>query len=600
MADIYSQSPSQYTPRPSGYSHLGTSSSVYPSPIAPPASAAHSSSGGSHGHSAPPPRNPKPPQKTQSTFLTKLYALLEKSENHHMIRWDPAGDHIIVERPEQLALHVLPSVYRQSRFASFSRQLNIYGFMRKVNLRNVDPAIDDPDASTWSHPTLNRHSPPEVVANFKRRVPPRLPKPRKRQEPEMQQIPPPRSAIGMGPVPLSVPSSLGSPGSKGRSRGFSAPGSFTPLSQGGAAGWGQSYPRNALPPLTVPSDPPMTHSSMYGLHPLSPAEEHSQSTAGFSPASYGSAGMQYGYTDSNSWGMSPSSAGSSSQQGTGSLSSLLNPSGNQYSRGSLQTSYPSPFSSVPLQNNHSASSLSPDSRPTTGYSVSSMSSLPYDTESTSTSMSHDYSRPGSGHHRPMSPSRPHSSHKSSLGGGLGGGISSGYSSSNTSYGIGVSGSAVRRQRRHSQAMSPYPNSPAAHGMHHSQRPSSSPQPAPLTPGAGDHHASQAHGGISRIRSMVQLPAVDTTPQTSAYTFSPGGDFAYSAGGASNGQGSPPLHASQGTGHLSSVDAMDWNRSVRPSTSASSLSAASHASSSQANTPPIDNGYAGEDINRCEC
>jgi hypothetical protein len=82
-----------------------------------------------------------------------------------MIRWDAAGEQIIVERPEQLALHVLPSIYRQSRFASFSRQLNvsvsnrgltvahcvlqIYGFMRKVNLRNVDPAIDDPDASTW-------------------------------------------------------------------------------------------------------------------------------------------------------------------------------------------------------------------------------------------------------------------------------------------------------------------------------------------------------------------------------------------------------------------------------------------------------------------
>lgn len=121
------------------------------------------------------------------------YRLLEKPENQHMIRWDANGDHIIVERPEQLALHVLPSVYRQSRFASFSRQLNvgitvhfethivnifllilsffvflyflgpyllppcfhifasaqIYGFMRKVNLRNVDPAIDDPDASTW-------------------------------------------------------------------------------------------------------------------------------------------------------------------------------------------------------------------------------------------------------------------------------------------------------------------------------------------------------------------------------------------------------------------------------------------------------------------
>ena len=42
-----------------------------------------------------------------------------------MIRWDPAGEHIIVERPEQLALHVLPSIYRQSHFASFPRQLNV-------------------------------------------------------------------------------------------------------------------------------------------------------------------------------------------------------------------------------------------------------------------------------------------------------------------------------------------------------------------------------------------------------------------------------------------------------------------------------------------
>lgn len=42
-----------------------------------------------------------------------------------MIRWDPNGEQIIVERPEQLALHVLPSIYRQSRFASFSRQLNV-------------------------------------------------------------------------------------------------------------------------------------------------------------------------------------------------------------------------------------------------------------------------------------------------------------------------------------------------------------------------------------------------------------------------------------------------------------------------------------------
>ena len=60
-----------------------------------------------------------------SLLLLILQSLLERPENHHMIRWDPAGEHIIVERPEQLALHVLPSIYRQSRFASFSRQLNV-------------------------------------------------------------------------------------------------------------------------------------------------------------------------------------------------------------------------------------------------------------------------------------------------------------------------------------------------------------------------------------------------------------------------------------------------------------------------------------------
>ena len=41
-----------------------------------------------------------------------------------MIRWDPVGEHIIVECLEQLALHVL-SVHHQLRFASFSRQLNV-------------------------------------------------------------------------------------------------------------------------------------------------------------------------------------------------------------------------------------------------------------------------------------------------------------------------------------------------------------------------------------------------------------------------------------------------------------------------------------------
>ncbi|KAF5369887.1 hypothetical protein D9758_001217 [Tetrapyrgos nigripes] len=475
-------------------------------------------------------KSPKSESKPQATFLTKLYALLERPENHHMIRWDPQGEHIIVERPEQLALHVLPSIYRQSRFASFSRQLNIYGFMRKVNLRNVDPAIDDPDASTWSHPTLNRHSPPDVVANFKRRVPPRVPKQRKREQ-EQQLIPPPRSAIGVGPVSLSgPPSSLPPkiPGHVGRARGFSAPGSFSPQS-----GWGTpSYPRSSIPPLNVPSEP--SHHMSYSHAPISPSDESTSSSySGY-----------HSYDSNSQWTSAPSSH-------NGSLSSLLNPSSNHhhdvYSHSSRPTptintavhsttSYNSPFSSMPLD--HSASSLSPEthSRPATGYSMQ------YD----------DYgSRPNSSH-RLSPPPRPGSAHKSSP-----------YHNSGSLR--------IGRPRRHSQAMSPYP-SPYDSGSSGSsltehQRPSTSPQP--------EHPMS--HSSIPRARSMAQID----------YSYQP--DFAYSPLPSVPSISSIP--SSSSISSLSSMHPHDYRGSSsthgRPSTSTSSMSAASHTSSSQANTPPLD-------------
>jgi hypothetical protein len=381
-------------------------------------------------------------------------------------------------------------------------------------------------------------------------------------------IPPPRSAIGMGPVPLTVPSSVGPSGHKlgavGRARGFSAPGSFTPLSQGGAAGWGTSYPRSALPPLTVPSDTPhLSHGNMYNhsphtLHPITPTDD-SPTSAGFnSMSAYPSShrdmmvsSSQYpSYQDQANWSFSPTSNGSSSSH-NGSLSSLLNPSSSGYNRPTptINTSYASPFSSMPMQAEHSASSMSPDSRPNTGYSMSSVSSLPYQDDH----LHQDYSRPNSSHHRPISPARPHSSSRLNYP-GAGGSLS------------------VRRARRHSQAMSPYPN-PYDHPE--DQRPSTSPQPV------DDHQSS----GIPRVRSMIQLPSVDP------YSFNPSqADFAYSAG---------PVGPTVGMDSMN--DGHGWNnRHIRPSTSTSSISAASHTSSTQAATPPIQENYHGDtDISRCK-
>ena len=446
--------------------------------------------------------------------------------------------------------------------------------MRKVNLRNVDPAIDDPDASTWckypsfsslvllilspAHPTLNRHSPPEVVANFKRRVPPRLPKPRKRDIHDQQPIPPPRSAIPMGSISLTSPTAashikMASPSIHGRARGLSAPGPFTPLNHPGANSWGNTgYPRSALPPLTVPSDPPhISHPASYhSSHLNTPIDE--SPTSGPFTMPYSSASREiivssphYSYPEQNHWGSYSANSGNSSSHG-GSLSSLLNPSGSGYSRPTptINTSYGSPFSSMPMHDQNS--SVSPDSRPATGYSISPMSSMPYPEDL------HDYSRPNSSHHRPSSPVRPQSSKSAFPTGSL----------------------SVRRDRRHSHAMSPYPN-PYDHS---DQRPSASPQPT-------DEHQSS---GLPRVRSMMQFPSA---PDTYGFT-PPQAEFAYSAlPGAVN--------------HANNVESMNdshgWaHRNVRPSTSTSSISAASHTSSSQANTPPVSDNYNGEtDISRCE-
>lgn len=372
-------------------------------------------------------------------------------------------------------------------------------------------------------------------------------------------IPAPRSAIGMGmPVPPAMSQHHKSNSGGMRARGFSAPGSFTPLNQGGAAGWGGSYPgRSALPPLTVPSEPSHLSHAIYHQqtqqHPITPTEESPTSPAYPYSREMMASSSQYPYSDQQNWQFSQPTNGASSNH-SGSLSSLLNPSSSAYASRpapTISTTYSnSPFAAMAMHN-HSASSLSPDSRPTTGYSMSSVSSLPYE----DSHLGHqDYgSRPNSSHHRMHSPSRP--------------------SSSKSSY-QHPSSLSVRRNRRHSQALSPYPH-PYEHAQqHHHQRPSSSPNPNE------EHHA-----GVSRVRSMIQLPTVDP------YSFNPGhAEFAYSVGPGAvptatvemeNGWHHPPAPGSRGG---------------RPSTSTSSISAASH--SSQTNTP--DHYTGGDtDINRCE-
>ncbi|CAB9516690.1 Heat stress transcription factor [Seminavis robusta] len=70
---------------------------------------------------------------TDQSFPVKLHQLLSGSEEDgfaHIVSWQPHGRSFIVKKHADFVEKVLPCCFRQTRFASFQRQLNLYGFRR--------------------------------------------------------------------------------------------------------------------------------------------------------------------------------------------------------------------------------------------------------------------------------------------------------------------------------------------------------------------------------------------------------------------------------------------------------------------------------------
>lgn len=66
-------------------------------------------------------------------FPWKLHEMLEdaaKENNESIVSWCPHGRSFIVHKPKIFVEKVMPTYFNQSKFASFQRQLNLYGFHR--------------------------------------------------------------------------------------------------------------------------------------------------------------------------------------------------------------------------------------------------------------------------------------------------------------------------------------------------------------------------------------------------------------------------------------------------------------------------------------
>lgn len=63
-----------------------------------------------------------------------LSSFLDESRNTDLIRWSDNGDSFIVLDEDEFAKTLIPELFKHNNYASFVRQLNMYGFHKKVGL----------------------------------------------------------------------------------------------------------------------------------------------------------------------------------------------------------------------------------------------------------------------------------------------------------------------------------------------------------------------------------------------------------------------------------------------------------------------------------
>ncbi|KAI9894912.1 MAG: stress-responsive transcription factor hsf1 [Vezdaea aestivalis] len=67
-------------------------------------------------------------------FIQKLSSFLDDGKNTDLIRWSDSGNSFVVLDEDEFAKTLIPELFKHNNYASFVRQLNMYGFHKKVGL----------------------------------------------------------------------------------------------------------------------------------------------------------------------------------------------------------------------------------------------------------------------------------------------------------------------------------------------------------------------------------------------------------------------------------------------------------------------------------
>lgn len=81
--------------------------------------------------------------KTRPAFVMKIWSMVNDPENHEYIRWNEDGQTFQVFHREEFMKSILPKYFKHNNFASFVRQLNMYGWHKVQDVTSGSMAKDE-------------------------------------------------------------------------------------------------------------------------------------------------------------------------------------------------------------------------------------------------------------------------------------------------------------------------------------------------------------------------------------------------------------------------------------------------------------------------
>ncbi|KAJ3573377.1 hypothetical protein NP233_g2473 [Leucocoprinus birnbaumii] len=107
------------------------------------------------------PQVPKNARQGVPAFLQKLFEMLNDPNSSGLIHWSESGDSFFVLDHERFAQDILPRWFKHKNFASFVRQLNMYGFHKIPHLQQGVLRSDTGENEYWNfaHENFRREQP---------------------------------------------------------------------------------------------------------------------------------------------------------------------------------------------------------------------------------------------------------------------------------------------------------------------------------------------------------------------------------------------------------------------------------------------------------